>query len=258
MLTAVGKELIFEIEPEKLTFRTLNDAKSAFTSISFEVNGHNEVFEDFAVTLPVGEEDAAFKLNVRPIIAILKNLKKVRSLMLFSEHNVTSGTNKVVFEMINENGMRRTHKFSFQDSEVVSAMFDEESSSKLSVEPKIFAQVLEHLHQTAGEIEIDASVDSFRIKSFHQEQAVEISAVSGLRRYMSTEMSLDTAEFDLYEYRSSEREEELVFCIKEVKAFLGLCEANEISDLRLFFSESGVPIKFSISSSSFSVFINKV
>jgi hypothetical protein len=247
----VGKELIVEIERDRLTLGTLNDAKSAYASISFD-RDHGEVFEEFVVNFAPGEDESAFKLSVRPVIAILKNLKKVRSLVLFSEYT-SSGSNKIVFEMINDNEMRRTHKFSFQDSDVVNAIFDEVGSSKLSVEPKIFTQVLEHLHQTTGEIEIEASADSFHIKSYHQEHDVEISTLSGLRKYMSTEMSLDTAEFEVYEYNSSVGGEELVICIKEVKALLGLCEANEVADLCLYFSQSASPIKFSITSSSFTV-----
>jgi hypothetical protein len=132
-------------------------------------------------------------------------------------------------------------------------MFDEENSSRLSVEPKVLHQVLDHLHQASAEIAIDASSSIFRVKSFHQEQAAEAASFSGLRRFMSTEMSLDTSEFDVYEYRSEERNEELVFCMKELKAFLGLCEANEVPDLRLFFCGSGMPIKFSIETPTFEV-----
>ena len=71
---------------------------------------------------------------------------------------------------------------------------------------------------------------------------------------MSTEMSLDTSEFDTYEYKSQNESEQLVFCIRELKALLSLCDAVEtINDLYLFFCSSGSPIKFSTKCMSFEV-----
>lgn len=81
-----------------------------------------------------------------------------------------------------------------------------------------------------------------------------------------------------YEYKSQEESEQLVFCIKELKALLGnatdvsivscvvysthtfamvstgLCDVVEaINDLCLFFCGSGAPIKFSTKCASFEV-----
>ena len=91
------------------------------------------------------------------------------------------------------------------------------------------------------------SAYAFRVKSYHLDQDVNVlNNVVGLRRFMITEMSLETSEFDCYEFKSKNDEEQLVFCIKEVKAMLSLCEAVEAisTDLLLYFCGSGSPIKF--------------
>ena len=58
----------------------------------------------------------------------------------------------------------------------------------------------------------------------------------------------------VYEYKSDEDSEELVFCIREPKALLSLCDTVEgVSDLLLLFCGTGSPIKFSMETSTFTV-----
>ena len=49
-VSKVGKELIIQIDRNCLTFRTLNDAKSAFALITFE-NNDNDFFDEFRVVM---------------------------------------------------------------------------------------------------------------------------------------------------------------------------------------------------------------
>jgi hypothetical protein len=98
----------------------------------------------------------------------MKNLKKVVSLTIYTEY-LENGANRIVFEMINENDMKRTHKFSYSDTEILTAMFDEDISSKLIMTPKIMTQLLDHIHQQSGEIIICASANYFKLKSYHQD-----------------------------------------------------------------------------------------
>ena len=54
--------------------------------------------------------------------------------------------------------------------------------------------------------------------------------------------------------RSQEKSENLVFCIKEIRALLGLCDqVEDIVDLLLLFCDTGSPIKFSTQTSAFTV-----
>lgn len=143
----------------------------AFALVTFD-NNDNTLFEEFDVHMSADESEAAFKLNVKPINAIMRNLKKVVSLSIYTE-NGPDGHNKIVFKMTNETEMTRTNKFNYQDEEIVSASFDEEASSGLKIEPKVFSKLLEHLHQTNGEIEVLASLNLFRVKSFHHDQVID-------------------------------------------------------------------------------------
>ncbi len=183
----------------------------------------------------------------------MKNLKKVRNLVIFTESSSeddSSGTNRgrsqIVFEMTNEANIKRTHKFDYQDTEVVNAFFDETLSSQLRVYPKVFNGLLEHLHQTSGEIAIEVSQDAFKVKSFHQDMGLQIDNRGHAHTYMNTELALETTEFEEFAYRSDEQEQELVFCMKEMKALLSLCEQVEgMMPLNMCFCGTGSPIKFS-------------
>ena len=171
-VSKVGKELIIEVERSRLTLRTLNDAKSAFAHIIYDdAGGSNESFDEYNVNIPEGEEEAAFKVNVKPICSIMKNLKKVQSLVIYTEF-LPGGHDKLVFELTNDTDIKRTHKFDFQEAEVVNAFFDETVSSRLVVEPKILLTLLDHLHQTSGEIEMEVI--------FHITHCMELITMSKL------------------------------------------------------------------------------
>ena len=112
--------------------------KQAFAHVIFDNTAHdNATFDSFEVNLPRGDEEVAFKMNIKPICSIMKNFKKVKSLVIFTETNGDIGRNQIVFEMTNEASMKRTHKFHYQDTEIINAYFDEKMASNLTVAPKV-------------------------------------------------------------------------------------------------------------------------
>ena len=211
----------------------------------------NSTFDSFEVNLPPGEDEVAFKMNIKPICNIMKNLKRVKNLVLFTESGgTTSSRNQIVFEMTNEASIKRTHKFDYQDTEIVNAFFDEKMSSKLKVYPKVFNGLLEHLHQSSGEIAVEVSQNAFKVKSFHQDLGLQVDTRG--HTYMNTELMLETTEFEEFDYKCDETSQELVFCMKEMKALLSLCEQVEgMTPMSMCFCGTGSPIKFSSESLEF-------
>ena len=56
------------------------------------------------------------------------------------------------------------------------------------------------------------------------------------------------------DFRSQEESEALVFCIREMKALLGVCDSVEgAADLLLLFCGTGSPIKFSTQTATFTL-----
>ena len=125
-------------------------------------------------------------------------------------------------------GIRRTHRFLYQDSDIISATFDESSSSYLQCQPKVLSELLAHIHtKWSEEVAWDIGPSSFRLRTFHGHRAMDrappANAVTGIgRAHMSSEMCINpTSEFDVYDFRSSEPQE-IVVCVKEVRAVLCL------------------------------------
>jgi hypothetical protein len=102
------------------------------------------------------------------------------------------------------------------------------------------------------------SKDAFKVKSFHQDLNIQgVDTRGHSHTYMNTEMMLETTEFENFHYKGDEHEEpeqELVFCIKEMKALLSLCEQVEgMMPLSMLFCGTGNPMKFSSKSLEFEV-----
>jgi len=244
-LLKVGKDLVVEVEADAMTLRSLNDPKSAFASITFPVS----FFDEYTLRVVPPKPAMSFKLALRPICAIMKNFRKVRSLVIRTDPNAQPAQGddlQLFFEMDSEMGIRRIHKFTYMDSEVINAAFDEGSASSLRVQARNFTTYLQHIHQHSVEVQMDAAPDAFRVKSYHKvtvQDPLAAGGQAGQPRHMTTEMSIDLTEFEHYDYRAEEREVMLIFCLKELKGLLTLCDQTDVMDMELFFVESGAPVK---------------
>lgn len=130
---------------------------------------------------------------------------------------VDSSEHELVFEIVLTNDIIRTYRFRYQDCEVMSAVFDEDSCSYARAKPKLFVQLLNHIYQSP-EICIEAGASSFSVRSFHRntDTSADGGAAGSTVRFMQTGLSLNLQEFDQYEYVSTGQSEELIFCVKEV------------------------------------------
>eukprot|EP01034_Spumella_vulgaris_P031712 gene31712-39175_t len=175
---------------------------------------------------------------------------------------------ELAFQMHLSNGITRTHRFRYMDCEIMNALFEEEDCSCLRAKPKVFAQILDHLHQSP-EVAVEASATAFSVRSFHksnfgtagmtlQQQQQE------MKRHMTTGLSVSIQEFEAYQFKpggaapdsyqnAADAVIELIFCLREVNAFLGFCEALDLPDFDFFFSEGGRAIKYSCKCDSVTV-----
>jgi len=273
-LGKVGKELLVEVDDKDvgedgseresdshlhiLTLRALNDSKSSFTCVEFDTfffegitrgNGNN------------GVDDGAFscKVAIKPICALLRQFKNVTSLKI-SAIQTGSTEHNLVFRLFHSNGVHRIHRLQYRDCEIVHAQYEEEGASILKSEPSVFVQLLEHVRQSP-EVALTCSLDSFKVSSFHKSEAGD-----GKRQQMNTELDVNISSFDEYIFMggaddhnhdvlsvtegvaaaspSPQNSTRIVFCAREVRAFVSLCEACEIDGFTLFFTHSGQPMKF--------------
>lgn len=255
LLRAVGKDLILEIE-NALIFRALNEAKTSFASVELTSN----FFEAFEV---YGSSYFTCKVPLRPLCAICKSSRGLQMTQIHAERTA-EGENLLVVDLVGINGVRRTHSFPFSDCEIISATFDDEGVSSLRADSKIFGQLLEHLYKSP-EIAIEATKESFKLRSYHGQSDVDES-----KKFLETGLSVDIHEFDSYDWHLPPRFASvnaaaetaiitsppsviLIFCSRELRALLVLCDAANVGEVSLFYSDTGLPIKLNCSHDDFTV-----
>lgn len=258
LLNKVGKDLLLEIENNTLYLRSLNDAKSAFALVKFDKD-----FFDYIQS--VDGKNFCCKVQLKVLCSMMKNIRNVKSLKVRAQ--IIDSEHELVFEMSMASSLKRTYRFLYSDCDIISVAFDDESASQIKADPKVFIKLLEHIH-LSQEISIIADENTFKIKSFHADddflnglsQARDNNLVhdNSMRRVISTGVNIDTSEFDVYNFKpiniDEEDEEEdgnqrnyqeLIFCIKEFRAMLAFCETQDLSDFQLLFTKTGRPMKLS-------------
>lgn len=279
-LGKVGRELLIEVDEKEaadreddfaresgntptLTLRALNDLKSAFTCVEF----HSSFFEEIVLH---ASDAFSCKVAIKPICALLRQFKNVTCINI-SAVQTGNVEHHLIFHLFQSNGIRRVHRLQYRDCEIVHAQYEEEGASFLSSEPKVFAQLFEHVRQIP-EVALTCSPDSFRVSSFYKSEALD-----GKRQHMNTELDINIQSFDEYifvgtpgaladdgdENESTDLSKEkksshmspvrIIFCAKEVRALVSLCEACDIDIFRLYFTLSGLPIKFTSKFNDFNV-----
>ena len=213
LLHKIGKEVSIEIENDEVALRTLNETQSAFAHIEL----FNGFFEQVVVAPELINKSFSCTSTVKPICIILKNVKNVEQLSISAV--ATAATNELVFEFMQTNGIVRTHRLRYSSCEVVSAVFEETGKCCMVVKPKILIQLFDHLHRST-EICLEVGPENFTVRSFHKPGA---DIDSDLKGHMSTGLSLNIQEIDEYNL-SFDTGEQLIFCMKEVRSFLGYCE----------------------------------
>lgn len=128
----------------------------------------------------------------------------------------------------------RTHRHLCLDCDIVNAVFDEETSSSLKINPHALTQLLEHIHKTP-EIAVTLSSTDFTVKSHSHTSSAHSSS-------LSTAITLALDEFETADIRHS-FSVSLVFTYKELKALLALCDACDNNSFVFYYTTSGRPVK---------------
>eukprot|EP01031_Cornospumella_fuschlensis_P036909 gene36909-44778_t len=228
----VGKDTTFEVEEDSLTIRSLNESKSAYIAVEFS----SEFFDSFH--LRNRREPFVGRISSKLLCSVMRNLKSLKHLIISGD--VDGADHLLTFQFTMQSGLVRSHRFHYMDCEILNAVFDESKCSYIKVRPKVLSQLFEHFYRSP-EVIASASPTTFCVKSFHTPAA---SSSENLR-YMNTGLNVKMRDFDVYDYRSELDQLDMIFCMKEVAAFVGYCEAIESGECDCFFSAGGRAMKYS-------------
>jgi len=163
-LSRIGKDLYVEFDPvEGLTVRTLNEAKSAFCSFTWEPS-----FFERCSAPPLcrkrqvqeqddeDDDDGCFscRLPLRSMAAVVRPRRNVMSLRVYSEIS-DEQSHYLTFEFqIQRTGMLTVvHRMSVaEDANRIVATMPKEGGSEMVANPRVLLKMLEPLHKKSPEV----------------------------------------------------------------------------------------------------------
>jgi hypothetical protein len=183
------KDLILEVDGEEMTvaIRALNDAKSAYLTVFLRDGFFSEV------SLP--NTIFSCRIPARPVCTIFGNSRNVEHVCIRTVQD--QAASYLVFEQVLYNKITRTHRFTYQECEILNVVFDEANCHLLECVPKMFAKTLGYLYQSP-EIRIKASPSALSVSSYHS------ARVSSDKQHLDTGLTINASEFDRYEFKDDD------------------------------------------------------
>uniref|UniRef100_K3W8N2 Checkpoint protein n=1 Tax=Globisporangium ultimum (strain ATCC 200006 / CBS 805.95 / DAOM BR144) TaxID=431595 RepID=K3W8N2_GLOUD len=283
-LAQVGKEVSIECEgTTTLTCRALNDAHSASGQIAFD----RSFFTSVGMQYDEDDESAArkraalrrfvpfvkCKVYAKSCCNIFRTLKHVRSVQLafrlddqaalaeLQQQQQTTKTNEeeeldvdcveVVWRLNCDFEIAKTHRMKVHTCQVMRAVFDREHcANRLVTRQYHLASLLGHIHHST-EVCVTCSSTHVKFESY-------VANTGDGKAQLHTETAVESAEFNEYVLVPStlgvDSSEQLIFCLKEVRALLAFCKASDILEVALYFSSGGSPVLFAAESTSMAKF----
>ena len=271
-LSRVGKDLILEAEGDWLKLRALNESKTAYSVVELE----SSFFGPHGVLLHPDIDTFSCRVNLRQLCAVCKNLSKTSERVTIRAESAADNSYQLVVEMQSKDtGILRLHRLQYSDCEVIDAVFEDQGASRLQASNKIFNQMLSNMYQSP-EIAVLPTQDEFKVRSFH---AIDHGQD---KKHVTTDLNIETQDFDFYECKeegnrsagggrgggsssacsgpggdgtndvadsdsqveANRSKKELVFCVRELKAILGLCDSIGNENFNMYWTTAGMPVKF--------------
>jgi len=244
-LGKVGKEVVINASKSigNMTLSTFNDAKTAFVEFTFD----HDFFEKFAIDGP-NECSVVVKVPLKSLLSSFKNIRNVDR-MTVSIHQ--TGVNHLLqFKSMCKGGMGKTYTISFEDSAIQQATFkDSDSFNRVVARTSLLNKALDHIYGEEAAISLLDS-NGIRIKSHYQyvDKNMEYET-------LKTDMAISLEDLDDLRFLGLT---EIAFAVREMKALLQFCDANEILSCSITFGDAGEPFRLSSEGTDESFFRTKL
>jgi len=228
-LSKIGEDLFFEATKSKLILRTLNASRSAYFAFSLS---HN-FFEQYTLN---NKDDSRCKVLLKPCLAVFRSLTTVDKCIV--RESVEDA--KLVFELHCKMGVRKTYRLNVEDCEPLQAIYDRASCrNRLVAKAKLLADSIGNFSGTPDEVTLVLQKNHATLRSYVDDQkADDLKA-----KVVNTTLTIGQDDFETFEL--ARENIELTFCLKEMKAILGFCEAVS-QPVSIFIDEGGKPILLSV------------
>jgi hypothetical protein len=259
-LSKINNDVTLEVLNNEIILRALNDAKSSFAAVSFE----RDFFTDLQTTSTTQNLDAppgnisqtsqAVKqrtsalFNARALANAIKVSKNLVSAQLYF---AIQGANHVFVVVLKQrNNVTRTHSLTYNDTEIIQAVFDRETAKNSLIGPPMLIERLVGRIQGTDEVSLLALSGCAQMQGFH-ESGIE----STVRGAVHTSVALETSVFDKFVISLSQTSVEsqqvmplnVTFSVREVRHLISFSKTAGIDseELAVFFDDPGSPVLFS-------------
>ncbi|KAK9410383.1 cell cycle checkpoint control protein RAD9A [Crotalus adamanteus] len=235
-LSRIGDEIYIEPLEEGLSLRAINTSRSAyacflFTSLFFQHYQAGESGSDPDV--------GAFRCKVlmKSFLAIFRSISALEKTVEKCLMSLTPKRNRFRVQLHCKYGVVKTHDLSFQECELLQAVFDKTKYAHLlRASPRLLADAVVHFPLNLAEVTLGASPGGKVTLRSYLEEDTEPS------RMMVTEMCMSEDEFQVFHIK---QEIQVTFCLKEFRGFLSFAESSNLS-LDIHFDEPGRPAIFTV------------
>ncbi|KAM6466073.1 cell cycle checkpoint control protein RAD9A [Liasis olivaceus] len=235
-LSRIGDEIYIEPLQEGLSLRAINTSRSAyacflFTSLFFQHYQPGESGSDPDV--------GAFRCKVlmKSFLAVFRSLPALEKTVEKCLLSLNPQMNRFRVQLHCRYGVVKTHDLSFQECELLQAVFDKRQYAHLlRAPPRLLADAVVHFPLTLAEVTLGASpAGKVTLRSYLEEETEP-------SRMMVTEMCLSEDEFQAFHIK---QETQITFCLKEFRGFLSFAESSNLS-LDIHFDIPGRPAIFTV------------
>ncbi|KAJ2721512.1 hypothetical protein GGI07_003912 [Coemansia sp. Benny D115] len=257
-LARISSDISFEAHANQLSLVGVSSSRSAYASFTFQYH----FFDAYSVQ-GIDEEDpkSAFRCRVQAklLVGIFKargtNAPVERCTLRIDQGNDPvnpTGECRLVVRMAYKEGICRTHRLFYELCNVMRSNNDRsECKSRWRVSAKAASAWIGHFTRGLEEMSLRMSPQNVLVRSWadgsYAGNTQIDAAVSDSTRALQTELSIDTADFDLY-HLASGRTVELTFGLREFRAILQYAE-NMALPLTAYFNGGGEPILFTVGAS---------
>ncbi|KYO28086.1 cell cycle checkpoint control protein RAD9A isoform B [Alligator mississippiensis] len=233
-LSRIGDELYVEPTENGLSLRAVNSSRSAYACFLFaplffqlyEAGGpdaHGELFR--------------CKVLMKTFLAIFRSLPSLEKTVSKCLISLNPRASRLVVQLHYKYGVTKTHNLSFQECELLQAIFDKQlCTSTLCASARVLVDAVVHFPVTLAEVTLGVGPSGKVSLRNYVDEETEPS------KTMVTELCLSEDEFQ--DVRVPQ-ETQVTFCLKEFRGLLSFAESSNLP-LSIHFDTPGRPAVFSL------------
>ncbi|XP_067388120.1 cell cycle checkpoint control protein RAD9A [Emydura macquarii macquarii] len=234
-LSRIGDELYVEPTEDGLSLRAVNSSRSAYACFLFAPLFF-QLYEEGSRD-PCGETFRC-KVLMKSFLGVFRSLPLLEKTVEKCLISLNPRASRLVVQLHCKYGVTKTHNLSFQECELLQAIFNKEQcANTLRAPARVLVDAVVHFPVTLAEVTLGVSPAGKVSFRNYLDGETEPS------RTMMTELSLSEDEFQDVQVQQLSH---ITFCLKEFRALLSFAESSNLP-LNIHFDSPGRPAIFTLS-----------